>query len=174
MEIKAVTFASDEWREEATGLTVIRLERQWRFTSGGIWREVVARSYCYRIDAMVICWWLEVVGGVVSCFIRVTFLRQARPQCPMGYVERAPVPVIGFGCGFMVLPLVKETASRSKRLPTVSDQGEIAECTVKSLILAYRDNNFKDEYFGYTERIGCWDMPFGSPRSLLRLAVSLT
>jgi len=44
---------------------------------------VVARSYCYRIDAMVICWWLEVVGGVVSCFIRVTFLRQARPQCPV-------------------------------------------------------------------------------------------
>jgi hypothetical protein len=25
-----VTFVSDEWREEATGLTVIRLERQWR------------------------------------------------------------------------------------------------------------------------------------------------
>ena len=30
---------------------------------------------------MVICWWLEVVGGALSCFIRVTFLRQARPQC---------------------------------------------------------------------------------------------
>ena len=33
--------------------------------------------------SVVICWWLEVVGGVVSCFIRVTFLRQARPQCPV-------------------------------------------------------------------------------------------
>ena len=30
LNFRAVTIASDEWREEATGLTVIRLERQWR------------------------------------------------------------------------------------------------------------------------------------------------